>query len=241
MPMNWGSPEISASFCFLGSWRCTSGDAAGQLGCLVFIIVGCVASLINALKNRSGARVDSSGSAQHANSAMKYLLWILICVSMYLGSVNQFTMSYKFTHPIQCDVAQWVGAVMLVIAGVGWAWVHWDLGRNWSPVPQMLQDHELVTRGVFKLARHPMYAVFTWSTFAIGLATFDWVRVLSWIVMVVIVTARIPQEEGILVEKFGEQYLEYRKNVGALGPFCCCFWYNRPRLVEATPPVRNDP
>merc|ERR1712062_407766 len=85
MPVTLASPEISASLCLLGSWRCTSGDAAGQVGCIIFMVIGCVASLINAVKNRSGARANSDGTARHANFALKYVLWVVLGFCMYMG------------------------------------------------------------------------------------------------------------------------------------------------------------
>ena len=41
-------------------------------------------------------------------------------------------------------------------------WLFWrshaDLGRNWSPSLQIMEKHTLVTKGIYRLIRHPMYA-----------------------------------------------------------------------------------
>jgi protein-S-isoprenylcysteine O-methyltransferase Ste14 len=51
-----------------------------------------------------------------------------------------------------------VGAALMTLAG----WLFWrshaDLGRNWSPSLQLREGHELVTEGVYRCVRHPMYA-----------------------------------------------------------------------------------
>ena len=51
-----------------------------------------------------------------------------------------------------------VGAAILAVA----VWVFWrshtDLGRNWSPSLQIREGHTLVTEGVYRSIRHPMYA-----------------------------------------------------------------------------------
>ena len=56
----------------------------------------------------------------------------------------------------------------------------------------------------------------------------NWVIVAALGLFLAEILHRIPQEEAILVELFGEEYIEYRRRVGALGPmwFCACF--NRP-------------
>lgn len=54
----------------------------------------------------------------------------------------------------------------LAVAGVGLlaasAWLfhrsHTDLGRNWTPQVQLRAEQDLVTTGVYRRIRHPMYA-----------------------------------------------------------------------------------
>jgi protein-S-isoprenylcysteine O-methyltransferase Ste14 len=48
--------------------------------------------------------------------------------------------------------------VVLSVLGIGlaiWARVH--LGRNWSPMPSLKEEHELVVSGPYKQIRHPIY------------------------------------------------------------------------------------
>jgi isoprenylcysteine carboxyl methyltransferase (ICMT) family protein YpbQ len=54
--------------------------------------------------------------------------------------------------------AGWLG--VLVLAGalfVFWR-AHADLGLNWSPSLEIREKHELITRGIYGVIRHPMYA-----------------------------------------------------------------------------------
>ncbi len=41
-------------------------------------------------------------------------------------------------------------------------WLFWrshaDLGRNWSQAFELRKGHELITHGVYRVVRHPMYA-----------------------------------------------------------------------------------
>ena len=54
-----------------------------------------------------------------------------------------------------------VGVVGALVFAVG-VWLLWrshaELGRNFSPTLQIVEDHVLVTDGVFRRIRHPMYS-----------------------------------------------------------------------------------
>merc|ERR1712196_477835 len=116
-----------------------------------------------------------------------------------------------------------VGCCMLVGCYVGFVGVHVAMGKNWSAQPEVKMQHELVVRGCFRFARHPMYAVFLWYSVAAGVATLNWMIALIAFYMFFAVMNRIPIEEQILTDLYGSQYREYQCRVSALGPpWCCC-------------------
>jgi protein-S-isoprenylcysteine O-methyltransferase Ste14 len=93
------------------------------------------------------------------------------------------------------------------------------LGRNWSAVVTIKQDHEIIRRGPYALIRHPMYSGFLLAMLgtalalgevrgllAIGLAFLGW-----WL--------KLRTEESFLVEQFGAQYIQYQRESKALIPF----------------------
>src|SRR4051812_19637444 len=57
----------------------------------------------------------------------------------------------------------WCGTALLTAA----LWLFWrahsDLDRNWSVTLEVRKGHELVTAGVYRAVRHPMYvSIFLW-------------------------------------------------------------------------------
>ena len=62
-----------------------------------------------------------------------------------------------------------------------------------------------------------MYAIFLWGAIGTLLATLNWL--IAWCVFgsVLVTLRRIPTEERILTELFGERYLQYCRRVPALG------------------------
>jgi protein-S-isoprenylcysteine O-methyltransferase Ste14 len=62
------------------------------------------------------------------------------------------------------SLVPWLGGAAMVMA----LWLFWrshaDLGKNWSVSLELREGHELVTRGAYRLIRHPMYAaIWFWA------------------------------------------------------------------------------
>lgn len=112
----------------------------------------------------------------------------------------------------------WSG-VALTLVGILFAiWARVHLGRNWSGVPSIKQDHELVTSGPYRLVRHPIYTGMI--TALLGTAFVDGLPWLAaFVIFGVIFIMRIPVEERFMVQLFPDQYPEYKKHTKALVPF----------------------
>ncbi len=69
------------------------------------------------------------------------------------------------TQPLLAFAARAQPPACTVLGGVAMAvglWLFWrshaDLGESWSVTLELNADHRLVTRGVYRLVRHPMYS-----------------------------------------------------------------------------------
>ncbi|MEM8697368.1 MAG: protein-S-isoprenylcysteine O-methyltransferase [Pseudomonadota bacterium] len=96
---------------------------------------------------------------------------------------------------------------------------HADLGKQWSASLQIGKDHELVKSGVYARIRHPMYSAIWLIALAHPLLFQNWIAgppiLMAWAVLYF---RRLPHEEAMMVEKFGEDYERYRNRAGALWP-----------------------
>ena len=111
------------------------------------------------------------------------------------------------------------GAAILALA----VWLFWrshaDLGRNWSPSLELREGHELVTEGVYRSVRHPMYAsMWLWGV-AQALLLQNWVA--GWVSLVMFMPLyllRVPREERMMLDEFGEEYRAYMDRTGRVIP-----------------------
>jgi protein-S-isoprenylcysteine O-methyltransferase Ste14 len=113
----------------------------------------------------------------------------------------------------------WVGFILLALA----TWLLWrahaDLGRNWSPTLQVSREQQVVTSGVYSYLRHPIYASLLLTGVAQALMLPNWVAGWSGLAAFLLVyLVRVPREEAMMVQHFGEEYTAYRARVGGLLP-----------------------
>ncbi len=96
---------------------------------------------------------------------------------------------------------------------------HADLGKRWSPTVEFQDDHELVTDGVYKRIRHPMYAAHVLWGFAQTLLIPNLIAgPLALLLIVAVLARRIPREERAMGEQFGEDYRRYVRRTGRILP-----------------------
>jgi protein-S-isoprenylcysteine O-methyltransferase Ste14 len=112
-----------------------------------------------------------------------------------------------------------VGATFMTLA----VWLFWrshaDLGRNWSPSLELREGHELVTEGVYRYVRHPMYASeWLWGV-AQALLLQNWVAGLAGLALFTpLYVLRVPREERMMLDRFGAEYHAYMNRTGRVVP-----------------------
>jgi len=93
------------------------------------------------------------------------------------------------------------------------------LGKQWSLQARVLEHHELIRRGPYRIVRHPIYTGMFGMLIASSLVHGDWLGlVIASIVYYLGTAMRIRSEEKLLREQFGSDYEEYAREVPAFIP-----------------------
>jgi protein-S-isoprenylcysteine O-methyltransferase Ste14 len=113
-----------------------------------------------------------------------------------------------------------------IAAFTGGLWLLWrshaDLGHNWSAKLSIAAEPSLVTRGVFRYIRHPMYASHVLWAIAQALLIQNWIAGLaSLVVFLPLYLLRVPHEEDMMLKQFGDQYRAYMDRTGGVIPRLC--------------------
>ena len=120
------------------------------------------------------------------------------------------------------DLPGWLGCVGTAVFAVALLLLwrsHADLGRNWSATLKVREGHTLVTAGVYRYMRHPMYSAHWLWAIAQALLIENWLAGLALLVTFLpLCLIRIPREEEMMLENFGEEYRQYMNHTGRLIP-----------------------
>jgi len=113
---------------------------------------------------------------------------------------------------------RWTGFALGVASLGVWWWTQVALGKEWSPQLQLRNKHRLVTSGPYSHIRHPLYTAMFGYGIGLALETANWVFIVFALVMIASLVARVPKEEQMMVEEFGEEYKAYIQRTGRFFP-----------------------
>lgn len=178
-------------------------------------------------KAKSHAKDRSERIQQHNENEVPLLLKLrtVFGIPFYLG-ILAWTFAPRFMEwsaillPLW---ARWAGFGLGLFSIFLNAWSHKTLsrklGEDFDPALRLLKVPALVTEGPYKRMRHPIYLAFLLMQFSVLLLTANWFIGFCGIAIIVSVIAiRVPEEEKLLIEQFGEEYRAYMKRTHRLLP-----------------------
>lgn len=147
------------------------------------------------------------------------LLGLLTLGGFFVPLIYAFTNWLDFADYTLPAWAGWLG-ILLAAGALFIFWrAHVDLGVNWSPSLEIREQHELITRGIYGVIRHPMYASQWLLTLATPLLLQNWIAgFLNLLVFIPFYLLRVKAEEQMMLDSFGTQYQEYMKTTGGVLP-----------------------
>ncbi|MEO8042791.1 MAG: isoprenylcysteine carboxylmethyltransferase family protein [Acidobacteriota bacterium] len=94
-----------------------------------------------------------------------------------------------------------------------------ELGKQWSFQARLVEDHRLVTSGVYGLVRHPIYTAMLGKLIATGIVLSHWsVALVAIVIFLVGTTIRTRLEEHLLAGAFGAEFETWKAKVPGLIP-----------------------
>jgi protein-S-isoprenylcysteine O-methyltransferase Ste14 len=96
---------------------------------------------------------------------------------------------------------------------------HAALGRNWSVTLEVRENHALITDGIYRYVRHPMYSAFWLWAIAQAFLLPNWVAGFSGIAgFGTLYLFRVRREEQMMLDAFGSHYEDYARRTGRIFP-----------------------
>jgi protein-S-isoprenylcysteine O-methyltransferase Ste14 len=175
--------------------------------------------LLIAIRAPHGQRSRSVKVVRSAMGPLELSLLLLAWVGFMIPIAWVATPLFDFA---EYAPRTWALAVGVLVYAIGF-WLFWrshaDLGTNWSTTLQVREGHGLVTTGVYRTIRHPMYTALL--LISIGQAFVipnAFVGPTYLVPMVLLVAFRLGPEERLMRETFATQYVEYAARTHRLVP-----------------------
>jgi protein-S-isoprenylcysteine O-methyltransferase Ste14 len=169
----------------------------------------------------SGGRLMPDKKAAAREGGRGFLLFrmvlfiaLLVFLGMFIAGMVWIDI-FRFLLP---DWLRWVGFALGLFSVAFMTWTQVTLDTQWSAQLQLRQDHQLITRGPYARMRHPLYtSVLGWGL-SLSLLTANWIFVAVSVLAVGGLLYRIPKEEKMMLEAFGDSYRTYQQHTGRYFP-----------------------
>jgi protein-S-isoprenylcysteine O-methyltransferase Ste14 len=140
---------------------------------------------------------------------------LVVATSDYLSSADR-----PWTMLGLSDVVRWSGFGASLAVSAFLIWVFATIGTAGAKHIVTFDDMKLATSGPYSHVRHPMYGGFFLWGIAFVLFTDNWLVGGWWVAMMALVAVvRVPHEEKVLVEHFGDDYRQYMRRTNRFLPF----------------------
>jgi len=161
--------------------------------------------------------------ARRFSGAVDTVLVLLAGVGLMLPVLYLPTHWLEFADYRLPPWADLTGGLLGTLSFAAGLWVFWrahaELGRNWAPSLTIQPNQALVTGGVYRRVRHPMYAAHALWAVAQALLLRNWLVGPAFLIAFVpFYLVRVPREERMMIEQFGERYRAYMRRTDRLVP-----------------------
>jgi len=108
--------------------------------------------------------------------------------------------------------SSFLGILIIIIAFIIMLVSIKDLGRNLSPFPRPINNSNLVTTGIYRFIRHPMYYSLIFNSIGVFIIKLSIYYLFLTISLALIIKFKIALEEKYLMNKF-KNYFLYKNEV----------------------------
>ena len=137
------------------------------------------------------------------------LIWLIFGV-FQLGTLEYIT---------EYNSIRYIGLAVYLIFSWVQIWAFKSLGENYSQDILIKKNHQLVTKGPFRIIRHPQYISQILVDLGGAAATLSYIVAPIAIIQIPFILLRASVEDKLMTKHFGNEFSSYKKKSGFVLPF----------------------
>lgn len=177
----------------------------------IMVVLGTLAGMLQPAFNP----FSKAESSRDHGTALQ-IIWSIMLVQ--LAAVIE-AVYFRYPESFQWDWFTTIGLIFMLLGLVLRSWGVYTLGRYFTWHVTVQSDQKVIREGPYRFLRHPGYAGGLLSYFFSAIFLHAWfAAILAAIILPLAFIRRIRYEEQLMVDTFGEEYIEYQHQVGTLFP-----------------------
>ncbi len=153
-------------------------------------------------------------------SSIEKALLFIMALGLFL--IPLIWLLTPFIDFLNLNFPDWLRIIGIAIAMASlfyFQWIHKSLGENWTPTLEIRAGHKIIKTGPYRMIRHPMYfQIWLWTIAQILIVSNLLAGFSGIVAFSVLYFIRVPSEERMLIDYFGDEYIEYMKCTGRIFP-----------------------
>lgn len=140
---------------------------------------------------------------------------IFIVISQFITIILHFIKVNLFNQKIidgEYVIINYLSNFLIILALISILFSAKNLGKSLSPMPKPKENSILITNGIYKIFRHPMYYSLIIISLSLFIKSFTIYNLILSILLIFIIFNKIKIEEKYLTRKFNN-YTSYKKEV----------------------------
>jgi protein-S-isoprenylcysteine O-methyltransferase Ste14 len=150
-----------------------------------------------------------------------YLQWLPLAIStltLILLIISVFQLG-TLEYAEEYNIIRYIGLVFYLVFSWIQIWAFKTLGENYAQEIIVFKDHQLITKGPFKLIRHPQYLSQILLDLGAAAATLSFILLPFAIIQIPFLFIRASLEDKLMEKHLGERWESYRQKTGSFLPF----------------------
>lgn len=172
--------------------------------------------------NVSGAKKgfrDKLGVAKEKPNTYLQKLPVILSTITLLGLILGVFQIGTLEYITEYNSIRYIGLAVYLIFSWVQIWAFKTLGENYSQDILIKKNHQLVTRGPFRIIRHPQYMSQILLDLGGAAATLSYIVAPIAVIQIPFILLRASVEDKLLAKHLGNEFSSYKKKSGFVLPF----------------------